>query len=329
MQAKAVIFDHPGGPEVLQLSTVNVPAPQANEVRIRVEAFGLNRAEVLYRHGFHPTQASFPSRIGYEAAGVIESLGTEVTGFAVGDHVGTLPVMTLNKHGAYGELMTAPAAAITHSPPALTAAESAALWTSYMTAYGGLTDFVSLAPGDFVLITAASSNSALAAIQIVKMLGATPIAVTRSQAKKGVLQEFGANHIVVSDEENLVERVMQITEGKGVNLVFDPVGGPAAEFFVELAAPYCAVVLYGVLNTDPTPFPLMAALQKNVSFHAYAMYLWDKPERDQQAITFIRNGVAKGLLRPLVGRQFTLEQITEAAQYMDSMEQVGKIVVTT
>jgi len=329
MQAKAITFSQHGGPEVLQLNSVDVPAPQANEVRIRVEAFGLNRAEVLFRHGFHPEQASLPSRIGYEAAGVIESLGSDVKGFRVGDRVGTLPVMSLNKHGAYGELMTAPAAAIAHSPAKLNAVESAALWTSYMTAYAGLTDYAALGPGDFVLITAASSNSALAAIQIAKMLGATPIAATRSNAKKDAIQEFGVADIVVTSQENLVERVMEITGNKGVKLVFDPVGGPDAQYFVDLAAPHCAVVLYGVLNPDPTPFPLMAALQKNISFHAYAMYLWEKPERDQRAIAFIRDGVNKGLLRPLIGRQFTIEQITDAARFMDSMQQIGKIVVTT
>jgi NADPH:quinone reductase-like Zn-dependent oxidoreductase len=327
MKARAALFDRLGGPEVIELREVEVPAPGPNEVRVRVEAIGLNRSEALFREGWHPHKPVFPSRIGYEAAGRIESVGPGVTAFAPGDAVSTLPTMELNACGAWGEMFTAPADLLVANPAELDMAEAASLWSSYMTAYAALVELVSIEKGDFVLVTAASSSLGAPVFQILAMLGARAIAVTRGRAKVDAIRALGVDHVIVSEEEDLVARVAEITNGKGVRFVFDPVGGPMIQDLAEATAPYGTIILYGVLDFTPAPLPVQALIEKNLAILGFAMMLHDRRERNARAIAFIREGVTKGQLRPLVGKKFTLDEIGAAAAYLDSMQQVGKVVV--
>ncbi|MDB5686766.1 MAG: hypothetical protein JWR77_1355 [Rhizorhabdus sp.] len=328
LQARAAIFDTPGGADVLQLREIGVPAPGPGEVRIRVEAIGLNRSEAMFRHGWHPVKPVLPSRIGYEAAGRIESVGEGVMGFVPGDAVSTLPVMELNAYGAYGEVFNAPAQFVVKSPPELSADEAASLWSSYITAYAALVELVSIKPGDWVLVTAASSSLGAPIFQILAMLGARAIATTRRRDKAEAVKAMGAEHVIVSDDEDLAARVMAITGGAGVRFVFDPVGGPLVETLAEVTAPYGTIVLYGVLDFAAAPLPLKPLIQKNLSILGFAMMLNDRPERNERAIAFIRDGVAKGQLRPVIGRRFPLDEVAQAAAYLDSMQHIGKVVVT-
>lgn len=329
MQARAAVLHEVGGPDVLRLEHVEVPDPGPGEVRIRIAAFGLNRSEAMFREGWHPLKPVLPSRIGYEAAGIVESVGPGVADFAPGDAVSTLPTMDNNARGGYGELMTVPAGVLVHNPPELDMAHAAALWSSYITAYAGLVELAGVRAGDTVLVTAASSSVGPPAIQILKMLGARVIAVTRRRAKAARIAALGAEEVIVTDDEDLLGRIVALTAGKGVDVVFDPVAGPTIATLAEATAPYGSIILYGVLDFDATPLPVQALIEKNLSIRGYAMYLWDRPDRNTRAIAFIRDGVAKGLLRPLIDRRFGLDAIVEAARYLDSMDQIGKVVVET
>ncbi len=328
VEARAAVFERTGGAEVIELKTVAVPPPGPGELRIRVRAIGLNRSEAMFREGWHPTKPELPSRIGYEAAGEVESVGEGVTGFAPGDRVGTLPVMTLNARGAWGEMLTVPAELAVHSPPELSDAETAALWSSYLTAYGMLVDLVTIRPGDWVLVTAASSGLGTPIFQMLKTLGARIIATTRGRAKVAAIREMGADHVIATDDENLVASVDAITGGAGVRFAFDPIAGPIVAELAEACAPYGTIVLYGVLDFTPAPLPVMPLIGKNLTLAGYAMLLEDQPERNARALAHIRQGVASGDYKPLIGKTFTLDAIGEAAAYLDSMAQVGKVVVT-
>jgi NADPH:quinone reductase-like Zn-dependent oxidoreductase len=329
MKAKAVVLYELGGPEVLRLQDIEVPDPGAGELRIRVAAFGLNRSEAMFREGWHPMKPDLPSRIGYEAAGIVESVGAGVTDFAPGDSVTTLPTMANNARGGYGEALIVPANVVVRNPPELDMAHAAALWSSYMTAYAGLVELAAVKPGDTVLVTAASSSVGPPAIQILNMLGARVFAVTRRRAKAEQIRALGADEVIVTDDEDLLARVTALTGGRGVDLVFDPVAGPMIQTLADATAPYGTIIVYGVLDFASAPLPLQALVEKNLSIRGYAMYLPDRPERNARAIAFIRDGVAKGKLRPLIGRRFALDEITAAARYFDSMDQIGKVVVET
>jgi NADPH:quinone reductase-like Zn-dependent oxidoreductase len=185
--ARVVRFHEHGGPEVLRIETVDAPPPGEGEVRIRVKALGLNRAEALLRAGTYIETPSLPSGLGLEAAGIVDGVGEGVEGFAPGDVVSIVPPISMIRWPAYGDQVSFPARLLVRHPPSLSFEAAAALWMSYLTAYGALIDIAQVAKGDFVAITAASSSVGLAAIQIVNLVGATPIAVTRTSAKKEAL----------------------------------------------------------------------------------------------------------------------------------------------
>lgn len=329
MKAQAVTFYEHGGPDVLKIETVDVPDPGEGEVTVAVEAFALNRADTFFREGWHPIKPEFPSRFGYEASGRVVAVGDGVSDFAVGDRVSTLPVMEIQRYGGYGEAMTLPARLLVPTPDGLGPAEAAAVWASYMTAYGALADLVTIQPGDWVLCTAASSSVANAAIQISLALGAKPIGVTRTKAKADAVREAGACEVIVSDDEDLVARVMEITDGHCVNFVFDPIGGPAFGQLAEAVAPHGTIVLYGATSPEPTDLPVITAVGKNLTFRCYAMLLEEQPDRDERAKKFIRDGISAGRLRPRVGHELPFSQVLDAVKLLDSMNHNGKIVVRT
>lgn len=169
--ARVVRFHQHGGPEVLRIEHVDVPSPAQGEVRIRVRALGLNRAEALLRAGSYIETPTLPSGLGLEAAGVVESVGTGVEGLAPGDAVSVVPPVSMVRWPAYGELVTFPAALVVRHPPSLSWEAAAALWMPYLTAYGALIDIARLGKGDYVVVTAASSSVGLAAIQIANLAG--------------------------------------------------------------------------------------------------------------------------------------------------------------
>jgi NADPH:quinone reductase-like Zn-dependent oxidoreductase len=136
----------------------------------------------------------------------------------------------------------------------------------YMTAYGALIEIGRLKKGEFVLITAASSSVGLAAIDTVKFEGAIPIATTRKSDKQSELIASGAEHVIVTDEEDLVSRVSEITNGAGARIIFDPIGGSLLDKLAETAAPGATIFQYGWLSDEPTPFPLIPALQRGSPF---------------------------------------------------------------
>ena len=204
---RAVRFHQTGGPEVLKIETVDVPPPKAGEVRIAVKALGLNRAEAMFRSGQYLEQPALPARLGYEAAGTVESVGPGVTGLKPGDAVSTIPSFSMNQYGVYGDLVLAPVHAVAKHPPSLSWNEAAAIWMQYLTAYGALIDIAKLTAGDTLLIPAASSSVGLAAIQIANAVGATPIALTRKSNKRAELSKLGAKHVIATEEQDLVAEV--------------------------------------------------------------------------------------------------------------------------
>ncbi len=189
---KIVRFHVTGGPEVLQIEDLPLAQPGEGEVRLTVEAIGLNRAEVMFRQGRYLDAPELPSRLGYEAAGIVDVVGPGASDVHVGDRVSTIPAFSMGEHGVYGESAIVPSYAVAHYPDNLSPAEGAAIWMQYLTAFGALIDIGRLKEGDVVVITAASSSVGLAAIQITKAAGALAIATTRGVDKKQFLLDAGA-----------------------------------------------------------------------------------------------------------------------------------------
>jgi NADPH:quinone reductase-like Zn-dependent oxidoreductase len=204
---RVICFDEFGGPDVLKLEEIPLAEPGADEVRIRVEAMSLNRADALFRENAYFIQPAIPgSRIGMDAAGVIETAGADVKNVKSGDRVITRIGFDVSKYGAHGETAILPAKFVIKYPEFLSSPEAASIFVPYLTAWGALNDFGQMTKGDFVLITAASSSVGVAAIQLANAAGAIPIAATRGAAKKQGLLEIGAAHVIVTDEGSLSER---------------------------------------------------------------------------------------------------------------------------
>jgi NADPH:quinone reductase-like Zn-dependent oxidoreductase len=183
---------------------------------------------------------------------------------------------------------------------------------------------------DFVLITAASSSVGYSAIQIAKAAGAVTIVSTRSNAKKQMLLDKGADHVIVTNDEDLVSRVMAITNGHGADLIFDAVAGSLLETLAAAAASGATIFVYGALDdTAATPFPLFAALQKGLKVQGYTLFeITTNPVKLEHAKQYIYKGLESGQLVPILDQTFTLNQIVEAHRYMESNQQNGKITVT-
>jgi NADPH:quinone reductase-like Zn-dependent oxidoreductase len=214
-------------------------------------------------------------------------------------------------------------------PASLSFEEAAAVWMQYVTAYGALIDIAKLHAKDFAVVTAASSSVGLAAIQIARMVGAIPIAVTRSSEKKHALLDAGAAHVIASAEEDLKARLTEIAGPHGVRVVFDPIGGPAFEPLSAAMARGGILIEYGALSPEPTPFPLFAVLGKSLTLRGYLIHeITGDPKRLEAAKRFILGGLESGALKPIIARTFHFEEIVDAHRYLESNQQFGKIVVT-
>ncbi len=326
---KIVRFHTTGSADVLKLEDLPTPEPGEGEVRLKVEAIGLNRAEIMFREGQYLEIPNFPSLLGYEAAGFIDAVGAGVSGIQVGDKVSTIPAFSMKQYGVYGESAVVPVHAVATYPENLSAQEGASIWMQYLTAYGALIENGQLKPQDYVLISAASSSVGYAAIQIVKATGAIAIATTRTSAKKQILLDGGADYVIVTDEEDLPSRVMEITSGHGADLIFDPVAGPLLETLAQAAARGATIFEYGALSLAPTPFPLMAALQKSLTIRGYTLFeITSNPEKLDSGKRYVYDNLQSGTLKPVIDRTFPLDNIVEAHRYMESNQQNGKIVVT-
>lgn len=327
--ARIVRFHKLGGAEVLQIDELPVPEPGKGEVRLKVQAIGLNRAEVMFREGRYLEQPVLPARNGYEASGVVDAVGPDVDKSWIGKKVSTIPAFSLNQYGVYGEMAIVPIHAIATYPEKLTPVEGTSIWMQYLTAYGGLILLGGVTKGDFVVITAASSSVGLAAIEIVKAEGGISIATTRTSKKKAELLAAGADYVIATEEEDLAARVAEITGGKGARVIFDPVAGKGVELLAQVAAQGGVIIEYGALSLEPTPFPLFAALSKQLSVRGYTlMVVTTDPERLKTAVKYVYDRLESGAFKPRVDRTFPLGQIVEAHRYMESNQQIGKIVVT-
>ncbi len=326
---KIVRFHETGGAEVLKIEDVALPEPGEGEVRLRVKAIGLNRAEVMFRRGMYLQEPVLPSKIGYEASGTVEAVGEGVDKGWVGKTASTVPAFAVNKYGVYGEVAIVPADALAKYPAKLSYEEGTSIWMQYLTAYGALVHFGKIAKGDVVLITAASSSVGLAAIEIAKAEGATSIAVTRTAEKKAELLSLGADHVIVTNDEDLVARVKEITGGKGARLTFDPIGGPILAQLAEAAAYQGIIFEYGALSGDKTPLPLFTALSKSLTFRGYTLFEINAvPELRAAGERYVFEKIESGAFKPRIAKTFPLSEIVEAHRYMESNQQIGKIVVT-
>lgn len=327
--SRIVRFHQFGGPEVLRIEEAEPVEPGRGEVRMRIGAIGINRADILMRSGKYIETPVLPAGLGLEAAGVIDAIGPAVRDLAPGDVVSLIPPLSMACWPVYGELQVFPARHVIRHPPEIDLVTAAASWMQYLTAYGGLVELAGLAPGEPVLITAASSSVGLAAIQIANIIGAIPVAVTRTAQKRPALLAAGARYVLVSDTPRFAESLRTAAGPGGFRVVFDPVAGPGFEPIVDAMATGGILIEYGGLSPRPTPFPVGPVLAKSLTLRGYLVHeIITDAARLKRAKAFVLSGLQSGRLTPRIARVFPFEQIADAHAFLERNEHLGKVVVT-
>jgi tumor protein p53-inducible protein 3 len=323
---KAVVITAYGAPEVLQVQEVPNPTPQAHEVLIEVAATALNRADLLQRMGKYNPPAGMSPYPGLEVAGTVRAVGDAVTRYQVGDKV-----MALLAGGGYAEQVAVAEGHVMSIPSVLSLHDAAAVPEAWLTAYSNMIEIARLQPNENVLIHAGASGVGTAAIQLAKWHGAT-VFTTASGGKLETLAALGADHTLDYRMESFAERILDITSGYGVDVIVDFIGAPYWEDNLKLLALWGRMVFIGLMGGNEVKANLSILMSKKLSLHGST--LRDRTEAQKTAlVSAFTNAVLPSFetkqLRPVLDeRTFTLDEIVEAHRYMESNQNVGKIVVT-
>ena len=329
-----VRFYTPGGP--LTLETMPTPEPAVGEVRVAVKAIGLNRVEDLFWQGQYFTKPILPSKLGLEGSGIVEAIGDGVDPFWIVKRVSMMPNFDMTVYGVAGERAIVPETSLVDLPEATSFEQGAAVWMAYLTAYGAVVRDGKVDRGDFVIVNAASSSNGLALLQMVKSLGASSIAVSRTDKKKQPLLDLGADYFVPSDAPDFVTQVKAITGGRGARLVFDPVAGKGVMQLAEATADRGTIMVAGYLGTDmfgykdgqPTPFPFIEGISRNLNMRGYSAHeLMSNVDEMRKATNYIGQRLATGEFVPRIDRVFPLDEIEKAYAHQRDGSQIGKIVI--
>ncbi len=318
-----------GGPDNVRIDDLPMQDPAPGDVRIQVSACALNRADEMRLSGFEAIKAllpDLPTRFGFECAGVVDALGSEVTRFQIGDRVNVCPYLAAG-YGTTAESVLWPEFGVSHYPDHLSAEEATSVWMQYMTPWGALFEHGGMTATDTVLITAASSSTGIGAIQLVRDCGATAIATTRTSDKKTFLEEIGADHVIATEEEDLAARVMEITGGAGCRLIFDPIGGPFIDTLTACAAQRGWIFIYGFLAGAPTHLPF-AGFEKETIIMPYSMSpLFLNPATRERGMRYCNARLRADAFRPVIDQVFKLDDIQDALRYLAQKSVRGKVVI--
>jgi NADPH:quinone reductase len=322
--SKAFRFDRHGGPEVLRFEDVEVGAPGPGEVRIRNTAVAVNYRDVLMRRGIHAVK-SFPSGIGLESAGVIDAVGPEVDGFAIGDRVACAGM----PEGSYAELRIAPAARLIPLPPDIDERTAASMMIRGMTARSLLKDTYKVQRGDTIVIHAAAGGVGLIMCQWAKHLGATVIGTVSSDEKAKVARAHGCDHAIVYTREDFAERVREITNGEGVPVVYDSVGKATFEGSLRCLRRRGVMASFGEASGDPDPMPprRLGALGSIYLTHpSVSNYTVTRAEL-LTAANDLFTMVGSGKIKIEVSRTYPLRDAPRAHADLEARKTTGSIVL--
>jgi putative PIG3 family NAD(P)H quinone oxidoreductase len=322
---KAIVITQFGGPEVLQLREVDTPQPSRGEVRVRVRATAVNRADLLQRIGFYPAPPDAPADIpGLELAGEVDAVGDGVSELQLGDRV-----FGLCGGGSYAEYLIVHARALAKMPDHLSFTDAAAVPEAFITAWDAMVTQAHLAAGETVLISAAGSGVGTAAVQIARAIGARSIGSARTAAKLERAKSLGLDHIVVAENGKFAAKVMDTTGA--VDVVLELVGGNYLPEDLACLAKRGRIVVVGLMAGPRTELDLAILLHKRASITGTVLRARPLEEKIAATREFARHVVplfARGALKPVVDRVLPLDQAAEAHAYVGSNEGYGKVVLS-
>jgi putative PIG3 family NAD(P)H quinone oxidoreductase len=324
---KAVVITEFGGPEVLKVQ--DVPEPQAvrGEVRVRVMATALNRADVIQRKGNYAAPPGVPQNIpGLEFAGVITDVHEDVAGFVPGDRV-----FGLVAGGSYAQFLVTHHRTLAKIPENLSFEQAAACPEAFVTAYDAMVSQANLKSGEWVLIHAAGSGVGTAAVQICKAIGARSVGTTRSKAKIDKAMELGLHRGIIIEKGDFSQEVKTIVGDRGVDVVLELVGGNYLVEDLECVASQGRIVLVGLLAGAKAELNLQRILSKRILIKGTTLRarpLEEKIVAGQLLADNISPLLASGALKPIIDKVFDIEEVAIAHEYMEKNDSFGKVVMT-
>jgi NADPH:quinone reductase-like Zn-dependent oxidoreductase len=309
--------------DVLQYEDVSVPEPKAGEVLIKVEAASLNRADLGLRKGTYRIAAdALPVIPGREFAGTIAKLGAGVNEYAIGQRVVAYPSI-----GGYAEFAVAKTAEVRPIPDGVTFAQAAALPTTFLTAWFGLLTDGDLKANEWLLVQGGSSGVGIAAIQIAKHLGAKVIATSGSEIKCRKLRSLGADVTIDVSADDFITETLRVTEKRGVDVVFEMIGGEVYQKSLKVLAPGGRLVsIGGAFGAVPDPPPALTEGRKASRF-SITNYLKAKPDEFKQLDVIIKL-VQEKKFDPGIGKTFPLSETRAAQKYLEGREHFGKVMLS-
>ncbi|VWC33867.1 putative quinone oxidoreductase [Burkholderia lata] len=322
--AHAVRFHETGGPEVLRWEEVDVGDPGPGQVRLRHDAVGLNFADTYFRSGLYPVP--LPAGLGVEAAGVVEAVGPGVTNVAVGDRVTYTGF--LNTLGAYSTERLIPAAPLVRLPAGISCETAAAMTMRGLTSAYLLRRIHAFAPGDTILLHAAAGGVGLIVSQWAKLLGLTVIGTVSSEHKAEIARAHGCDHTIDYSREDVAKRVRELTDGTGVDVVFDSVGKDTFEGSLDSLKRRGLMVCVGTASGPIPPFDPQRLAMKGSLFltrPALADYIADPAEKNDLAGELFAH-VAAGRIRIEINQRYALQDAAQAHRDLESRRTTGSSV---
>jgi len=336
---KAVWIPKFGTPDVLEVREAPDPEPVKGEVRVRVEASGINFAEIMARQGLYQDAPPPPMVVGYEIAGVIDEVGDETNAGRVGQRV-----LAMTRFGGYADTVCIPSEQAYEMPASMTFEEGAALVVTYLTAYHMLFNVFRVRTGDHVLIHQAAGGVGTAASQLCRSVGGVTTFGTASKGKHDYTRQNGCDHPIDYHSVDYADEIRRLTDGRGVDVVLDALGGTDWKKGYDLLRPGGLLIPFGWANMAKqgkrkithvvgqfthmpwwTPMKLM---NDNKGVAGVNMgHLWDEKEMTAQAFHSLLDLFASGAIKPHVDRAFPFEEARDAHAYIEAGGNVGKVLL--
>ncbi len=321
---KAVLCKSNGLPENLVIEEIPAPLPGTDEVLVDVHASALNFPDVLMIQGKYQSQPAFPFSPGGEMAGVVAATGAEVTTFKPGDRVfGGIG------HGGFAEQAAIKARSLRLMPEGMGFQEASGISTTYGTSYYALKQRANLQPGETLLVTGAAGGVGLAAVELGKAMGARVIAAASSAEKLAAARKSGADELIDYSDGKLKDKVKALTEGKGADVIYDPVGGDLFDQCMRCIAWYGRVLVIGFAAGDIPRVPINLILLKSCQLVGVFYGAWSGRRPDEAEANFreILTLYEQGKIKPLIGREYPMAEYAAAMRCLMERRAIGKVVV--
>ncbi len=340
-RVKQIWIEKFGAPDVLTVKAAPDPTPAAGELRVRVEASGVNFADIMGRLGLYPDLPPVPVVPGYEVAGRVDAVGAGVDASWLGRNV-----IALTRFGGYSDVVCAPQGRVFVRPEGMSAQAGAALPVNYITAWQLVVVMGGLKKGETMLVHSAGGGVGIAATQLAKHIGATVIG-TASAGKHAALRAIGVDHLIDYTREDFEARAREITGGRGVELILDAVGGESAKKGFRILAPTGRLGMFGASSMAAgrtrhplamlafalkTPWlhfnPITLMSQNKGVFGVNVGHMWDETARVSGWFGEILDLWRQGIVRPQIARTFSFDEAGAAHEFIQSRGNLGKVLLT-